>query len=181
MCWLGKLCIFTAGGKVSPEVRLGHGPHQSCLSTKTQMSLPWQIQQLFWSPPIFPSWLFILRVYCPIPVAPPSKGNMNLEVVSMSTSSNILLQLSYMSCSTMYDFSFQVAKSGEDFTSNGSPFSKTLLSCLFRRTQPLIHALHVANHPHRVANHLWSFRVSPSGKARLQPWFSREPYAGAET
>lgn len=49
----------------------------------------------------------------------------------MSTSSNILLQLSYMSCSTMYDFSFQVAKSGEDFTSNGSPFAKTLLSCLF--------------------------------------------------
>lgn len=87
----------------------------------------------------------------------------------MSTSSNILLQLSYMSCSTMYDFSFQVAKSGEDFTSNGSPFAKTLLSCLFRRTQPLIHALHVANHPHRVANHLWSYRVSPSEK---KPGFS---------
>lgn len=46
----------------------------------------------------------------------------------MFTSTNILLQLSYTLRSTVYDFSFQVDKNGEDFASNGSPFAKTLLS-----------------------------------------------------
>lgn len=108
----------------------GMDPTRSCLSKNIEMSLPWQIQQLFWSPPIFPPQIFILGVNCSIPVAPPSKGNMHLEVVPMSTSKNTLLQLSYTLCSTMYNFSLQVAKNDEDFTSNGSPFAKTLLSYL---------------------------------------------------
>lgn len=77
---------------------------------------------------------------------------MHLGVVPVSTCTDILLQLSYTLHSTMYDFSFQVDKNGEDFASNGNPFAKTPLS-YFRRRQ-LIHALHVTNHPPRVANHL---------------------------
>lgn len=86
---------------------------------------------------------------------------MHFGFVPVSTRTNILLQLSYTLRSTMSDFSFQVYKNGEDFASNGNPFAKTLLS-YFRRRQPLIHALHVTNHPLRVANHLWSLWVSPS-------------------
>lgn len=108
-----------------------------------------------------PPQLFIFGVNCPIPVAPPSEGNMHFGFVPVSTRTNILLQLSYTLRSTMSDFSFQVDKNGEDFASNGNPFAKTLLS-YFRRRQPLIHALHVTNHPLRVANHLWSLWVSPS-------------------
>ena len=78
-------------------------------------------------------------------------------------------------------FCFQVAKNGEDFASNGNPAAKTLLS-YFRRRQPLISALRAANHPPGGGK---SRLVPPGltlrGKARLHPWFAREPYAGAET